>query len=197
MHRLALVLCIALLTSCAFGPTPERTGFNYPQAGIKFSPRRHVTSDTVRAEVAIVEDAPYRLLFPRTKSYIETPHRRLLTTGIEGEWDENSRPLYDEISLVLFGAEPEYSFELTEERDIEVPWPGLASRTAKLRVFHMSPLEGIGGTPQYTFTVLVHHYGNTIELCWRQARDLPPDEEMLETFFYWTKGMRFYEPRTR
>jgi len=61
-------------------------------------------------------------------------------------------------------------------------------------VFRMTPLEGATGTPQYTFAVTVRHYGNAIELCWREARDVAPDEQKIEDFFYWTKGLRFYEP---
>jgi hypothetical protein len=192
MRSSAAVFLCAVLASCAIGPTPERSGFDYPQAGLKFSPRRHVTSDTLRGAVAASPQSPYTLLFPRTTSSIENPYRRLYTTGIVGEWDDNRRPLFDEISVSLFRAELEYDFELVEERPIELPWPGLASGSGTLRVFRLKPHGG--GADQYTFAVLVHHWGNTIEFCWRDQSEVPPDEEKMEQFFYWTHGMRFREP---
>jgi hypothetical protein len=178
--------------SCAIGPTPERSGFNYPQAGLRFSPRVHVTSDTVRGTVATTGDTRYVLLFPRTTSHIESPNVRLLTTGIAGEWDEDAQPLFDEIGVVLYGAEPQNTFELVEKRDIELPWPGLVNKRGELRIFRMSEIGG--EVAQYTFTVLVHHYGNTIEFCWRDSSGNPPDEHKMQVFFYWTRGLRFTEP---
>lgn len=191
--RLPTFLIIILLSlSCAIGPTPERSGFNYPRAGLRFRPRVHVTSDTVRGSVAITGNEQYELLFPRTTSHIENPYVRLLTTGIVGRWDKTDRPLYDEISLRLYGADPVYDFELVEERPIELPWPGLVNDIGELRVFKMTDIDT--GEVEYSFSVLVEHYGNTIEFTWRDGSRNPPDEEKMETFFYWTHGLRFSEP---
>jgi hypothetical protein len=178
--------------SCAIGPTPERSGFNYPQAGLRFRPRVHVTSDTVRGNVATTSNSRYQLLFPRTTSHIESPYVRLLTTGIVGQWQETNRPLFDEVAIQLYGADPTYNFEVVEERQIELPWPGLVNDMGKLRVFRMTDIES--GEVEYSFAVVVEHYGNTIELAWRDGSSEPPDEEKLETFFYWTHGLRFSEP---
>ncbi len=194
MLRKAVLLALLLLTSCAAGPTPERVGFNYPEAGIRFRPRRGVASRPIAADAAPVAPDLYNLLFPRTTCLIEGGPRRILVTGITGEWSDNRWPLYDEISVSFFGADPQYRFELTEERQIEVSWTGLASPVGALRVFHMTPLEEGSGDEQYTFSVTVVHYGNTIEFCWRDGWQSPPDEEKIEEFFYWTQGMRFREP---
>jgi len=195
MRTFIAILAASLLVSCAAGPTPERIGFNYPEGGVRFSPRRHVVSDTLRGTVASSENAPYVLLFPRTKSDIERPQVRLLTTGIVGEWDVTLRPLrplYDEISNELYQADVPYEFTLTEEREIELPWSGLTDPNATMRIFRMDDIEGDGS--QYCFTVIVEHYGNTIEFCWRDGSGDPPDEQKLETFFHWTYGLRFSEP---
>jgi len=196
MKLLPLICLTSLLIGCALGPTPERVGFDYPQAGLKFSPRRHVISNTLRGTVALNENAPYELLFERTRSQIEGPNVRLLTTGIVGIWDEQRRgfrPLYDEIGDVLFEADIPWDFTLTEEREIEVPWPGLSNPIVTMRVFKMEPVDDEENI-EYSLTVLVEHYGNTIEFCWRDGTGSPPDDEKIEVFFYWTHGLRFSEP---
>ncbi|MFH1677141.1 MAG: hypothetical protein ABIC40_08965 [bacterium] len=180
--------------ACPAGPTPERVGFNYPEAGIRFSPRRHVVSDTVRGTEAISGPSEIKLLFPRTTSLIEGRGKRLLTTGIVGSWDNNQIPLYDEISLVLFGAEKQYDFELVDEKPIDLPWRGLNPPTGIIRVFKMTPVTE-KDVPQYTFAVYVNHYENTIEFMWRDSAQNPPDDEKMQEFFYWTWGMTFFEPK--
>jgi hypothetical protein len=190
-----IFLIFLFLAGCAAGPTPERVGFNYPQAGVRFSPRVHVVSDTVRGDVAEIEGSEFTLLFPLTKSEIEGPNKRLLTTGIVGEWNDNKMPLYDEVSINLFGVDPNHSYKLTEEREIDVPWRGVETHTGTYRVFEMTPTSE--GPVQYTVAVLVHHYGNTIELCWRDSTTNPPDQAKLEEFFYWTRGLVFFEPETQ
>ncbi len=194
MRAFITLFAALVLVSCAAGPTPERVGFDYPQAGLKFSPRRHVVSTTVRGTIASEQNPPYTLLFPRTTSEIESPNVRLLTTGIVGEWEPKPMPLYDEISMTVFRADEPYTFELTEEKDIALPWPGLQNPTGTLRVFRMTPV--VGGEPRYTFAVLVRHYGNTIEFSWRDSSANPPDDEKMKVFFHWTNGLRFSEPET-
>ena len=195
--RLPPFICLtALLIGCAMGPTPERIGFDYPQAGLKFRPRRDVVSNTLRGTIATNVNASYELLFERTKSQIEGPNVRLLTTGIAGIWDEQRRPvrpLYDEIGDALFEADIPWEFTLTEERQIEVPWSGLANDLVTMRVFRMVSV-GDEENIEYSFTVLVEHYGNTLEFCWRDGSDQPPDDEKIEVFLYWTHGLRFSEP---
>ena len=196
MRYIALLLIASLLAiilvSCAIGPTPERTGFDYPKVGLKFKPRRHVTSDTVRGQIASVENPPYELVFQRTTCEIESPDVRLLISGIKGQLTENRRPLYDEIGVMVFQADPTYDFKLTEEKDIIVPWPGVVSGSGILRTWEMTPVGG--GETSHTFAVVVEHYGNTIEFMWRDPVGSVPDDAALEKFFYWTHGIRFYEP---
>lgn len=192
MRLVTFILIAAFSISCAIGPTPERSGFNYPQAGIRFRPRVHVTSDTTRSSIATSPSDRYQLLFPRTTSHIESPYVRLLTTGIAGQWVQTNRPLFDEIALELYEADPTYNFELVEERQIEVPWPGLVNEMGTLRVFKMTDIES--GEVEYSFAVLLEHYGNTIELQWRDGSGEPPDEEKMEVFKYWTHGLSFREP---
>ena len=180
--------------ACPIGPTPERVGFDYPEAGIKFNPRRHVVSDTVRGAEATTGATDLKLLFPRTTSLIEGRGKRLLTTGIVGSWDNNQIPLYDEISLKLFGAEKQYDFELVDEKPIDLPWQGLNPPSGTIRVFKMTPATE-NAVPQYTFAVYVTHLGNTIEFMWRDSAQSLPDDEKMEDFFYWTRGMTFFEPK--
>jgi len=192
MRPVPFILIAVFSISCAIGPTPERSGFDYPQAGIRFRPRVHVTSDTTRSNIATNPDDRYQLLFPRTTSHIESPYVRILTTGIVGQWDETNRPLFDEIAVELYGADPTYDFEVFEERQIELPWPGLINDRGTLRIFRMTDIEK--GEVEYSFAVMVEHYGNTIEFSWRDGSSEPPDEEKMEVFFYWTHGLRFREP---
>lgn len=197
MNRTGLffsILTALSLVSCAAGPTPERVGFDYPEAGIRFSPRRHVVSRVMGAEVTPLHPEAFKLLFQRVTSSVESPYKRLLFTGIVGERSEKVMPLFDELSYSYYGITKEYNFTLTDEREIELPWPGLLSKSGTLRIFHMTPVEGTSGTPQYTFAVTVFHYGNTIEVCWREARDVAPDQQKIDDFFYWTSGLRFLEP---
>ncbi|MCX6646750.1 MAG: hypothetical protein NTY09_10390 [bacterium] len=189
----ALLLILSICISCAVGPTPETTGFDYPQAGIKFRPRRHVTSDTVRGNVATVENPPYTVVFPLTKSDIENPNVRLLTTCIAGDYENKDRPLFDEVSELVYGIEIQYDFELIEEKPIELPWPGLEPPTGTLRIHKMTPKDGSSGI-RYAWSVLVKHYGNTYEFSWRDVSENPPAADMEETFFHWTHGLSFYEP---
>ena len=188
------VLIVLHFVSCAFGPTPERVGFNYPEAGIRFSPRRGIASRAFAVDASSIDPESYKLLFPRMRSNILETRERLLFTGIEGEWNESRWPLYDEIGVNYFDADPQFQFELTEERDIDIPWPGVVLKTGKLRIFHMVPVEGSGETEQYSFTVTVQNYGNTYEVMWRDGRATPPDEDRYELFYHWTRGLRFFEP---
>ena len=193
--RYSFLLFLLIEVSCALGPTPECVGFSYPEAGIRFSPRRHVVSRAKGTEISVAHPEAFTLLFPRIVADVEGQYRRILFSGVAGEWKGSSMPLFDEIGINYYGSKLEYSYQLTEERAIQVPWPGLASKSGTLRVFHMTPLPDSGGTAQYTFAVTVLHFGNTFEVCWREARDKPPDEQKLEEFFYWTHGLRFFEPR--
>jgi len=181
-----------LLGGCAVGPTPERIGFDYPEAGIKFSPRRHVVSSPLGETVPHDVDLPYTLIFPRTSSKVENPDNRLLFTGISGEWDYDERPLFDEISHEMFGADETYEFEMVEKREITLDWNGVIDPIGTYRLFRMVPVgEEDGG---YTFTVTVIHFGNTIEVCWRDTTTSPPDDAKLERFNHWTHGLKFSEP---
>ena len=191
MRYIASLLTL-ILVSCAIGPTPERTGFDYPDVGLKFKPRVHVTSDTVRGQIASVENPPYELVFQRTTCEIESPDVRLLISGIKGQLTDNSRPLYDEIGVSVFQADPTYDFKLVDEKNITVPWPGVVSGSGILRTWEMTPVGG--GETSHTFAVIVEHYGNTIEVMWRDPVGSVPDDETLEKFFYWTHGLKFYEP---
>jgi hypothetical protein len=188
-------LLAAISLSCALGPTPERVGFSYPEYGIEFSPRRHVVSRAMGAEIAPLYPENYTLLFPRVTSNVENEYKRLLFTAIKGEWTGKDHPLFDEINSNYYGIEENYQFELTEERTVTVPWPGLVNKSGTLRVFHMTPIKGKEGTEQYTFAVTVTHLGNTLEACWREARDVAPDQTKIDDFFYWTSGLKFFEPR--
>lgn len=191
--RILHVILFLATVSCAMGPTPETVGFNYPEAGLRFRPRRNVVSHIVSGEITPEFPDRHTLIFPRTTSEIESRHRRILITGVEGIVQVTDKPLYDEVSENYFGADIVYRFELTEERTIEVPWNGLESGTGTLRVFRMIPV-GETGEEQYTFAVTVQHSGNTIEFCWRDSHNIPPDEEKLSHFFYWTHGMSFRAP---
>ena len=193
MKLISFLLLIPVLISCAAGPTPETSGFDYPQAGIKFRPRRHVTSDTLRGNVATVENPPYTVVFPLTKSEIERPEVRLLTTCIAGDYENRERPLLEEVSELNYGMDILYEFELVEERQIDLPWPGLEPPTGTLRVHKMTRIDS--GEITYAFSVLVKHFGNTFEFSWRDVSENPPDADMEETFFHWTHGLSFYEPR--
>jgi len=190
--RFATPLFFLILISCAVGPTPERIGFDYPEAGLKFRPRRHVVSDTVRGQVASVDNPQYVVLFKRTRCDIESPDVRLLISGIEGQLTENRQPLFDEIAIKVYRADAMYDFELVDEKEIDVDWPGLMFERGILRTWTMTPVDG--GTEKQTFAVIVEHYGNTIELMWRDSVGSGPDEDTLENFFHWTHGLRFYEP---
>lgn len=192
LSRFTLVL-VLLLTACAAGPTPERVGFDYPGAGFRFTPRRNVVSETTKGQEAPVNTGNYTLIFPRTRSEIEGPYRRLLISGVEGEQHITTSPLYDELSLNFYGADRTYNFEFSEERDIPVEWNGVMTKSGTLRVFHMTPVDE-SGEEQYTFAITVFHYGNTIEVCWRDGRITYPDDERYEEFWHWTHGLKFYEP---
>lgn len=194
MCRRLFVLTVLFLVSCAFGPTPERVGFNYPEAGIRFRPRRGIASRAFAVDASSISPESYTLLFPRVRSNVLATRERLLFTAIEGEWNENQWPLYDEIGVNYFGADPQFRFELTEERDIDVPWPGVVLKSGKLRIFRMVPVEGSVETEQYSFAVTVQNYGNTFEIMWRDGRTTPPDEERYELFYHWTRGLSFFEP---
>jgi hypothetical protein len=190
-----LFLLFSLLTiSCAAGPTPERVGFSYPEYGIKFNPRRHVVSRAMGAEIAAAHPEAFTLLFPRITSQVENEYKRLLFSAVKGDWDGSRTPLFDEISQSFYGIDVKYDFSLTEERFIPVPWPGVESKTGMLRVFHMTPIKGSDGTAQYTFAVIVKHFGNTFEICWRDPADVAPDQQKIDDFFYWTHGLAFSEP---
>lgn len=193
MKQFPLFLFILICTSCAAGPTPETSGFDYPEAGVRFRPRRHVTSDTVRGNVATVENPPYTVVFPMTKSNIERPDVRLLTTCIAGDYENNERPMFDDVSDLNYGMDIVHDFVLIEEREIQLPWSGLEPPVGTLRVHQMTLIEG--GSVRYAWSVLVKHYGNTFEFSWRDPLDTVPDAGKEETFFHWTHGLRFYEPR--
>ena len=196
--KLRLLLLLAIISlSCAAGPTPERVGFSYPEYGIKFSPRRHVVSRAMGAEIKPVYPENFTLLFPRITSTVESDYKRLLFSAIKGEWTGKDRPLFDEISYSYYDMEENYQFELTEERTIKVPWPGLVNNSGVLRIFQMTPIKGREGTPQYTFAVTVTHFNNAFEICWREARDVAPDQKKIDDFFYWTSGLRFFEPQKK
>jgi len=190
--RALLPLIFLLSVSCAVGPTPERIGFDYPEAGLKFNPRRHVTSETVRGQVATVANPQYEIIFLRTRCEIENPDTRLLVSGIKGSLTENRLPLYDDIALKVYMADPTYDFELVDEENISLDWSGLVSDTGILRTWTMTPVGG--GETTHAFAVIVEHYGNTIEIMWRDAAGNAPGEAELEKFEYWTYGLRFYEP---
>ncbi len=192
MRFLHLLITLLFSLACAVGPTPERVGFNYPEAGIRFSPRRHVVSDTVRGNIASTENPPYSLVCPRASSQIENPNTRLLMTCIRGNYSNNLRPIFDEVSDLNYGIDILYEFELIEEREIELPWSGLESGIGTLRIHRMTPIAG--GDNRYAFSILVAHFGNTFEFSWRDHVSAPPDEKKEEKFFYWTHGLRFYEP---
>jgi hypothetical protein len=193
--RIPIPVFLALLAAaCAFGPTPERVGFNYPDAGIRFSPLRGVACRAMSADAAPLHPDSYVLLFPRMTGTIEEGGRRLLFSGVKGDVDLGTWPLFDELSVSYFGADPQYSFEPVEEKEIDVPWPGISSKTGRYRLFHMVPLVEGDGNEQYCFAVTVREFGNTYEILWRDGWNSPPDEEKLEAFFHWTRGLRFRQP---
>ena len=73
--------------SCALGPTPERVGFNYREAGIKFSPRINVVSRPMGSDIQPSHPDAFTLLFPRVTSDVENEYKRLLFSGVKGDWD--------------------------------------------------------------------------------------------------------------
>ena len=105
-------------------------------------------------------------------------------------------PLFDAINRDYYGIDEKYDFALTDEREVQVPWSGVESKSGTLRIFHMTPIQGTDGTPQYTFAVIVKHAGNTYEVCWREARDVAPDQQKIDDLWYWTKGLQFVEVKT-
>jgi hypothetical protein len=193
-----IVWLLAIVSmSCAAGPTPERVGFSYPEYGIQFNPKRHVVSRAMGAEIEPLHPDSFTLLFPRVTSNVEDENHRLLFSAVKGEWSGKDSPLFDDINTNYYGVDENYQFELTEEKTVKVPWPGLKIESGTLRVFHMTPLEGKSGTPQYTFAVTITHYGNTFEICWREATDVVPDQKKIDDFFNWTHGLKFFEPQKK
>lgn len=193
-NQIALMLLFVI--SCAAGPTPERVGFNYPEFGIKFSPRRYVVCRAMGTEIKPLNPDAFNLLFPRITAQVENEFRRLLFSAVAGEWTNNNIPLFDEINRTYYGIKETYSFDLVEEKSVEVPWQGLENKMNTLRIFYMAPLPGKDGSEQYTFTITLYHYGNTFEICWRDASNVFPDQQKIDDFFYWTKGLKFFEPKT-
>ncbi len=213
MQRWVSLVLILLLGIPAFGCMFESRGFSYPEAGLRFRPRENkIKTEADYSSVELVADSRYEVLIPPTLSTIENTSKRVIASGIAGQWTVNSRPLFDEVAVTCYGESTWCNYRLVEERTVDVPWPGLHPPQGVLRVFYLTPKRSAGsfrfgcgggrcgpvdldGSAQYTFAVTVYHNGNTIEFCWREDSDREPTERKINQLFRWTEGISFHRPR--